>query len=73
MLKTLPLPRHLGIWLLLQIYEKRWETISLRVFKASFATNNIEIVMMFTHQITSAAFHFVTPTEKFAYKSKIYF
>ena len=35
------------------------ETISLRVFKASIATNHIKIVMMFTYQITSAAFHFV--------------
>ena len=34
-------------------------TISLRVFKASVATNHVKIVMMFAHQITCASFHFV--------------
>jgi len=51
------------------------DTISLSVFKASVATNHIKIVMMFAHQITCAAFHFIiwiAPTEKFAYKSKFY-
>jgi len=48
------------------------EPISLRVFKAWIATNHIKRVMMFAHQITCAAFHFViwiAPTEKFVYKS----
>jgi hypothetical protein len=51
------------------------DTISLSVFKATVATNHIKIVMMFAHQITCAAFHFIiwiAPTEKFAYKSKFY-
>ena len=51
------------------------DTISLSVFKASVATNHIQIVMMFAQQITCAAFYFViciAPTDKFAYTSKIY-
>jgi len=51
------------------------DTISLRVFKASVATNHVKIVMMFAYQITCAAYHFViliAPTEKFAYKNKLY-
>ena len=35
------------------------DTISLFVFKSSVATNYIQLVMMFAHQITCAAFHFV--------------
>jgi len=47
------------------------EPISLRVFKASVATNHIKRVMMFAHHITCGAFHLVTwiaLNEKFVYK-----
>jgi len=42
------------------------DPISLRVFKAWVAINHLKRVMMFAHQITCAAFHFViwiAPTE----------
>jgi len=78
MLKKLSLPRHLGIWFLLQIYVKgATDTFSLCVLEAWVATNDIKILMMFAHHVICAAFHIViwnAPTEKFVYKSstKIY-
>jgi len=35
------------------------DPINLRVFKAWVATNHIKRVMIFAHQSTCAAFHFV--------------
>jgi len=72
MLKTLSLPRHLGIWFLLQIYVKgATDTFSLYLLEALVATNDIKILMMFSHHVICAAFRIViwnAPNEKFGYK-----
>jgi len=57
------------------LWQGATDSISLRVFKAWVATNHIKRVMMFAHQITCAAFHFViwiASTAKFVYKSTTY-
>jgi len=72
MLKTLSLPRHLGIRFLLQIYVMvATDIFSLCLLEAWVATNDIKTLMMFSHHVICAAFRIViwnVPTDKFVYK-----
>jgi len=60
MLKTLPLPRHLGIRLLPQIYDKgRRNQLAYVYLKHGLHKNHIKTVMIFVRQSTCAAFNYV--------------